>query len=992
MVNIHPPTRKVDQVLHFRFSVVLLALALLLTVPTTALGQAEIAGEDFEDGQADGWEMEQGWEIIQDGENHVLRGEGHHFARIKAKTQSAGEIQDFEFRYKLPDGNAHIIFRQIGSEGRYFVRLEQNSIALHKTVRKNPLPTEGDPYDHPILVKKPATAGGNRWHALQINGNGNQITVFLDGQLALEYTDQDNPYLSGGVAFETLDDTVTYLLVDDIVLKGNPIVTDQSGLTWVFTGGPRGGIGYDIRINPVDHNNIWVTDAYAGAHQSLDGGRSWSAKNQGINARVGFSGDAVPIFSLTIDLNHPEILWSGTQGMRGVYKSIDGGKTWKEMDNGIRQQPNMEFRGFTVDPTDSNIVYCGGNYLVDPNKNIQQGFIYKTTDGGQTWTQIAEPAALVRWIIIDPNDPNIVYASTGIFDRFAVKPVGVLKSHDGGQTWQQVNDGLTSLAVGALVMHPTDALTLLAGTGKASYFVDEPLEIYGGVFKTTDGGRHWRQVLPVGGTKEELRFSALAYAPGNPNIVYADTGPLFFRSEDGGEHWQVYNVGPESGAVSGENRGQPIALVVHPQDPNLLYMNAYDGGVFISKDGGRTWQDASQGYSGAQAWSIAVFPSNPATAVTASKNGIHITNDGGKTWHGLITDGHLNNLMSVAFDPAASTTMLVGSEIEGSIWKTTDNGRNWFKVLGPLGKDLPNQRRSIYRIAFAPSNPQVVFSATGIATIVETPYDVTGTGVYKSIDGGDSWKVMNSGLEEANLNSLDLAIHPRDEDIVYLGTLTGGVYKTVDGGITWFPANQGLLAKEIRSIAIDPHHPEIVFAGTGRAGIWRSQDEGSSWAQISVGLPPEANIFSIIFDPVQLGVIYIADRFSGVYISRDGGETWLRNIDSLQMQAVNELAISGDGQHLYAATEGNGVYRLDVNGAEPQVVVIATSGQPMTNSSVASSQPDGITPTSHTEETGVSPIPSAQTGRWLTGFFWPVILGVLVIFGIIVFILLQRKK
>ncbi len=115
------------------------------------------------------------------------------------------------------------------------------------------------------------------------------------------------------------------------------------------------------------------------------------------------------------------------------------------------------------------------------------------------------------------------------------------------------------------------------------------------MFKTTDGGKHWRQVDPLHVDDTEIRFSAVAYASSNPKIVYADSGGLFLRSEDGGENWQVFNVGPDSGASAGENRGQPIALVVHPKDPNRLYMNAYDGGVFISNDGGRTWQDASRG-------------------------------------------------------------------------------------------------------------------------------------------------------------------------------------------------------------------------------------------------------------------------------------------------------------------------------------------------------------------------------------------------------------
>ena len=691
-------------------------------------------------------------------------------------------------------------------------------------------------------------------------------------------------------------------------------------LNWIFTGGPRGGIGYDIRINPLDDKIIWVTDAYAGAHQSRDGGFTWKAKNNGITARVGFTGDAIPIFSLTIDPNNPDTLWAGTQGMRGVFKSVDGGETWIEMDNGIPDMPNMEIRGITIDPSDSNTVYCGGNYMVEPTKNVQHGVLYKTIDGGQNWKLILDPKALVRWIIVDPTDHNVLYVSTGIFDRLAVKAEGVLKSYDGGQSWEQINTGLTNLVVGALAMHPTDPLTLLAGTGKDVYFADEPGEVYGGVFKTTDGGKTWRQVDPFQGIREVIQFSAVAFAPSNPDIVYADTGNIFMRSEDGGETWRVYDVGPDSGASGMESRGRPIALTVHPTDPNLLYMNSYDGGVFMSQDGGRTWRDASKGYSGSQVWNLTVQPKYPGFAMAAAKNGVYITMDGGENWEGRISTGWVIAVLAVASDPTNDYTFLLGQEIDGTIFKTRDAGMGWYRVLGPLGNNLPNQRRAIYRIAYAPSNPMVFYAATGIDTMTTfTPHHTVGTGVYKSEDGGETWHAVNAGLGNTRLNTLDLAIHPKDENTVYLGTLDFGVYKTTDGGESWQPARKGLRPSEIRSIAIDPHNPETVLAGADRDGIWRSTDGAATWRQISKGLPPEATIFSIVFDPVQPGIVYTADRLSGVYRSTNGGETWEVINNGLGMRAVNKLAISSDGLHLYAATEGNGVYRLDLNNQSPEV-------------------------------------------------------------------------
>lgn len=692
-----------------------------------------------------------------------------------------------------------------------------------------------------------------------------------------------------------------------------------SDYTWIFTGGPRGGIGYDIRIHPQDYDVIWVTDAFAGAHQSTDGGQTWTQHSEGIDARVGMSGDAIPVFSLTIDPNNPNIIWAGAQGMLGVYKSVNGGETWMEKDRGIADRPNMEFRGFTIDPSDSNVVYCGGNYIANHTTNDQRGFIYKTINGGESWTLLYEPKALVRWIIVDPNNTDIIYASTGIFDRFAIEPEGVLKSYDGGQTWELINNGFTSLSVGALAMHPSEPLTLIAGTGKAGHFVDEPQEINGGVFMTHDGGQTWRQVDPIKASgDQEIRFSAVAFAPSNPDIIYADAGYIFLRSQDGGETWDIYNVGPNLVGGFLENRGTPIALTVHPTNPDLLYMNAYDGGVFISKDRGKTWQDSSAGYSGAQVWGIDIDPENPAFVFAASKNGVHVSFDAGGTWHGRISRGYIDNISAVAVDPGDRENALIGREIDARVLLSNDGGFTWNLVLGPLGEDTPTGRRTIYDIDFAPSSTEIVYAVSGIGSLtVSPPRGTIGPGVFKSMDGGQTWQAINQGLEKTSLNIFDVAIHPEDPEIAYIGTLDGGVYKKTNGGEGWTRMSSGLWAKEIRSVAIDPQNPEVVYAGAEKGGMWKSQDEGASWRQISSGLQPEASVRLIVIDPTNPDILYIADQFSGVFRSDDGGAGWEALNNGLDMRAVHELAISADGRHLYAATDGMGVFRLDLDGNPP---------------------------------------------------------------------------
>jgi photosystem II stability/assembly factor-like uncharacterized protein len=877
-----------------------LTIAAVWSHPARAQQRVVLLSDDFEHGAAS-WQLQAPWQIVADGSSHVLSGSGHVFARLIGG-DGLGDIQSFESRVRLENGSLHVCYRMAPSGGaRYFVRLEPAGITLRKSSLKQPPPASGDPYEHLLLATGSAAVELGVWHDLRVAGVGNHLEVWWDGVQQITYTDENSPLPGGTISYESLPET-SRVDVDDVVLKG----LRPSGPPWSFTGGPPGGTGYDIRIDPRHSEILWVTDAYAGVHQSVDGGRTWQARNHGITAGGGASG-AVPIFSLTIDHRSPDTIWVGTLGMRGVFKTTDSGANWVEMDAGITTQPSMEFRGFTVDPHDSTIIYCGGNHLADPATLKQRGFIYKSVDGGATWKLLHEPGALVRWIIVDPTDSNVIYASTGIFDRFAVKAEGVLKSTDGGKTWTNINDGLTSLAVGALAMHPTNSSILIAGTGKGSAFEDSPGDLVAGVFKTIDGGQHWRQVDPFHASGGDLSFSAVAFSPSNPDVVFVDAGNLFLRSTNGGESWEVIPI-----EANGDNRGQPIALAVHPTNPDLLYMNSYDGGVFASTDGGRTWDDSSSGYSGLRAWDVAVDPSHPHHVVVSGKNGVHVSNNAGHGWRGRFTAGWVNNTLAVAVDPTASDTWLAGAQIDGSISRTTDGGDSWQVVLPSLGVDTITGRRSIYRLAFAPSAPGTVFAAAGVDTMwVQTPLAYRGPGVFKSVDRGATWAAFNRGLEGTSQTALALAVHPQDAQVVYIGLLDKGVYKTTDGGLNWSSASSGLTPPEIRALAIDPFSPSTVYAGAERSSLWRSSDAGASWKQSSTGLPPEASIHAIVVDASHAGVLYAGDLTSGVYRSTDGGTTWTAVNNGLRNRAVNALALTLDGLHLYAATEGNGVYRLD---------------------------------------------------------------------------------
>ena len=297
------------------------------------------------------------------------------------------------------------------------------------------------------------------------------------------------------------------------------------GFAWVRTGGPLGGLGYDIRMRPDNPDLMYVTDAQAGAHRSVNGGQTWTPINEGILDRGGPSADTIPVFSLTIDPNNPEIVWVGFDGITAVYRSADGGGSWEKRITGITETQGLAIRSIAVEPGNSQVVYAGGevaSYVwAGENRNGRefdrvQGVVYKSIDAGLTWQAVLRAENLVRYVLIDPTDVNTLYAATGIFDREAANSdpttntaggVGVLKSTDGGATWVPVNIGFSNLYVGTLFMHPENPLILLAGAGNNAYPEG------GGIYRTANGGSTWTY---VGGES----IQSVEFSTGNPNVAY----------------------------------------------------------------------------------------------------------------------------------------------------------------------------------------------------------------------------------------------------------------------------------------------------------------------------------------------------------------------------------------------------------------------------------------------------------------------------------------
>jgi len=880
---------------------VCLASTMIVSIGAVARdGEVVVYEEDFDSGQARGWELDPGWEVVE----QMLRGEGHRWAR-----PSAGPWQDFrvQFRLNLLEGRIHLAYC-LNDVGRYFIGFDEGGSYLYKQYWPDTFT--------PQLARRLTWHGLGTWHQIEISGQAESIQFLVDGELEWEYTDPD-PLPGGTFAFETLDDSVA--LIDDIRVIGPAPGT--ADMTWVRSGGPLGGLGYDVRMRPDNPDLMYVTDAWAGVFISVDGGQNWHPSNQGITTRAGDSGDAIPVFCLTIDPHDYDTIWIGTQNVRGIFKSTDGGRTWTEKDSGVIENHGITFRGFTVDPRSSDVVYAAAEIssYAWSNQEVRgrefdktKGVVYRTTDGGEHWTAVWRGDNLARYIWIDPRDSDVLYVSTGIFDREAANSdhttdtpggEGVLKSIDGGDIWQRMNTGLDNLYVGTLFMHPENPDVLLAGTGNNAY------PDGGGVYLTTNGGASWEAVL------SNENCNAVEFSVSDPRVAYAGSAGAVYRSADTGRTWQKVSTGEIGWGPPGVRAGFPIDFQVDPRDPSRVFTNNYGGGNFLSTDGGRTWTVASAGYTGAQVRAIAVDPVNPATVYAAARSGFFASDDSGGTWIGLSTPPafHLE-WNAVAVDPSNPQHVLAGNNWDPVILQSRDNGRTW----QPVGQRL-GPRLGWRVIAFAPSDPLTVYAGTS-AFFSAGVFDgqMPAAGVYVSRDGGTTWDRANDAVS-ATANVADLAIDPHNAQVVYAAAANSGLLKSSNGGAGWTAVNLGPgVSAGALSVAVHPTEPGVVYAGLAHGGLYRSEDSGARWELSMAGMPAEPRLTDIVFDPTNPQVLYAADSFSGVYRSSDGGRTWRQINTGLRTRAVNGLAISADGLRLYAGTEGEGVFRLDTSGTPPQ--------------------------------------------------------------------------
>jgi len=503
--------------------------------------------------------------------------------------------------------------------------------------------------------------------------------------------------------------------------------------------------------------------------------------------------------------------------------------------------------------------------------------------GTNVWTSIGPDGGNAHALAIDPQNPNIVYASTS---------GGVFKSVNGGANWSAANSGLPAgYFARSLAIDPRNPSTVYAG-GSCTVLGSC------GIFKSTDGGTNWSPANS-GLDGAVILVESLAIDPQNPSTVYAGTTACFqssgspgwvegnenlcwrpgvFKTTNGGASWSSANSGLPWASV---DFGFVTALAIDPQDPSTVYAGTVSG-VFKTTNGGISWSAAKSGAPCCYT-ALVIDPNNPSTVYAGTFVGVFKTTNGGTAWSAVNSGLSPVCCGSLAIDPQDPNTVYAGGS--DAVFKSTDGGTSWAKTGLPSFSDtsftIAYQNPSA-GLAIDPQNPSTVYAAT------------SGLGVFKSTDRASTWSAVDSGLSATAIQSS--AVDPQNPAAIYAAT-NAGVFKTTNGGVSWSSANSGLPARANApdsmvtavpvSLAIDAQDSRTLFAGirgplgSQEAGIFRSTDGGANWISVSSALAPGYFLAALAIDPQTPSTVY-AGGFnpstfgfvSEILKSTDWGTNW----------------------------------------------------------------------------------------------------------------------
>jgi len=689
-----------------------------------------------------------------------------------------------------------------------------------------------------------------------------------------------------------------------------------NGMQWRQIGPFRGGRALAIEGIPGEPDTYYFGAVAGGVWKTIDGGGNWAPL---------FDKEAISsIGAIAVAPSDHNVVYAGTgeAAIRGnttygigVYKSTDAGKTWKNV--GLKD--SRQIGALIVDPRNADVVLVAAlGHAFGPN---QERGIFRTTDGGKTWTKVLSKDENTGGIdvIFDPHNPNIVFASLWQarrqpwFFSSGGAGSGLYRSEDNGVTWKHLEgNGLPDGILGKI------GIAVSGADSNRVYAIIEAKE--GGLYRSDDAGQHWSRVNEDGRFRQRAWYFSKVYAdPKSADTVYLlNTGA--FRSVDGGK---TFNLLP---ARHGDHHG----LWIDPQNPNRIG-NVSDGGASISTDGGKTWTTLNNQPT-AQFYHVAVdnaFPYHIYGAQQDNSNiGIASRSDSGvigrEDWF-VAGDGECGFVV-----PDPRDWHIIYSNSEGYAVRY-DKNKEDVQDISPVpldnsghgAVDLAHRFQWVSPLMLSPHDPDTLYTA--------------GECVFKSADHGQSWTQISGDLTRNDkskqqpsggpltndITSVEyydtvfaLAESPLKKGTLWAGTDDGLVQVTTDDGQHWSNVTPKMPEwSTVDLIDASPHDGSTAYVAVDRHKlddfkpyIFKTTDLGKTWSAIVNGIPEGAYVHAVREDPKKRGLLYAGTEL-GMFVSFDDGTHWQPLQLNLPVSPIHDLVVKDDD--LVAATHGRSFWVLD---------------------------------------------------------------------------------
>jgi photosystem II stability/assembly factor-like uncharacterized protein len=630
--------------------------------------------------------------------------------------------------------------------------------------------------------------------------------------------------------------------------------------TWTALG-PPGGDVHALAVDPSRPARVFLGTADGHIFGSEDSGGHWMLLGRA-SARL----DAV-ITAIVVDPRDSNVLFASSWTRDsvvggGVYRSGDGGRTWRSAGLG-----GQAVRALTLAPSNPDVLVAG---TLDG--------VYRSLDGSKTWERISpehhEELRNLDSLAIDPHDPQMIYAGTFHLPW---------KTSDGGRTWHSIHEGM---------IDDSDVMSMLIDRA-------DPRLIYAsacsGIYRSDDGAAQWRKIQGIPYTAR--RTYAISEDLNRPENVYAATSEGLWKTPDGGMTWR--RTTPESWVVN--------TVVVTGGSPARVLIGTEERGVLASEDDGEHFRDANDGFEHRQILALGQDPARPGRIVAALSHApepILATEDEGRTWSPLGTGLRAEQVLRVYAAPDGSWW---ASLARGGLMRYDDASKAW-TATGTIARRPPEVNRSSVRSSPGPKRRLASGSeplsdvVADLAFSASRWYAATGRGLLASADRGMSWKRMPVGpLAALPIESVNVSRSGKRLRVVS----ERGIVFSDDGGTSWSWHDLPLSSGGAVRLAGQPEDENTLVA-LARNGLYISRDAGTTWRQAASGLPST---------PVQdfaaaQGVFAASMRTGGLYASFDLGETWDRLPGTLADGFFAAVTPSNEPGVIFAASGTEGLYKV----------------------------------------------------------------------------------